>query len=113
MGKNSNDNFIFSPYFSGRSNNNNGNGPINPLGLNNQGGRFGGMPPDEYSVMPMYRMLNCNHPVEACTGQQLTDLQTSTILRFSYEYSDYVAVMRQAALPIHNCMSKNRKLSMN
>jgi hypothetical protein len=57
----------------------------------------------------MYRSLNYSHPVEAYTGKQLTDLQTSTILRFTYEYSDYVAVMRQAALPIHNYMSKKAK----
>jgi hypothetical protein len=64
------------------------------------------MPPDEYSIMSMYRSLNCSHPMEAYKGKQLTHLQTSTILRFTYEYSNYVAVMQQAALPIHNCMSK-------
>jgi hypothetical protein len=57
----------------------------------------------------MYRSLNYSHPVEAYMGKQLTDLQTSTILRFTYEYSDYVAVMRQAALPTYNYMSKKAK----
>jgi hypothetical protein len=107
LGINPNDNFIVPTYSSGRNNNNSGNvnGPIDPLGPYNQGGGFIGLPPDEYSAMSIYRSLNYSRPMEAYTGKQLTDLQTSTILRFTYEYSDYVADM----LPIHNYMSKKAK----
>jgi hypothetical protein len=80
---------------------NSGNGSINSLGPNSQGGRFSGLPPDEYSAMPMYRSLNYSHPVEAYTRSQLTYKRQLC--------SDYVAVMRNAALPIHNYMSKKAK----
>jgi hypothetical protein len=75
MGINSSDNFIVPPYSSGRNNSNGGNGP------NKQSGGFSGLPPGEYSTI--YRSLNYSHPVEADTGKQLTDLQSSTILRFT------------------------------
>jgi hypothetical protein len=61
MSLNLKDNFIVPPYSKGRRNN------IDPLGPNNQGGRFSGMPPDEYLIKPM-------HLVEAYMGKQLTGL---------------------------------------
>jgi hypothetical protein len=50
-------------------------------------------------------MLTCSQPVEAYTGKKLYNLEVGTILKFTFEFSDYVAMMRQAALPIHNYMS--------
>jgi hypothetical protein len=54
-------------------------------------------------------MLTYSQPVEAYTGKKLYNLEVGAILKFAFEFSDYVAVMRQAALPIHNYMSTSAK----
>jgi hypothetical protein len=54
-------------------------------------------------------MLTYSQPVEPYTGKKLYNLKVSMILKFTFEFSDNVAVMRQAALPIHNYMSTMTK----
>jgi hypothetical protein len=73
MGVNPNDNFIVPPYSSKGSNNNKRNDSKDPLGPNNQGGGFSGMP-------PMCRSLNYSHTVKAYTGKLYCDLLTSTAI---------------------------------
>jgi hypothetical protein len=106
--------FIVPPYHSSGGSNsinlrnpNDPNGPTGPPGINGGiRGLSGGIYPyDEYSKLTIHRMLTYSQPVEAYTGKKLYNLEVGTILKFTFEFSDYVAVMRQAALPIHNYMS--------
>jgi hypothetical protein len=110
------DDFVVLPYRSGGSTNfinqREANGPTGPTDPSGGGGRVpsrGISPYDEYTTLPIQRMLTYSQPVDSYTGKKLYNLEVGTILKFAFEFSDYVAVMRQAALPIHNYMSASAK----
>jgi hypothetical protein len=110
------DDFVVPPYQSSGVNNfvnqREINGPSGPTVPSSGGGRVpsGGISPyDEYTTLPIHRMLTYSQPVESYTGKKLYNLEVGTILKFAFEFSDYVAVMRQAALPIHNYMGTSAK----
>jgi hypothetical protein len=75
---------------------NNRNLPSGPTNNNGGNGLSGGeYPYDEYATLPIHRMLTYRQLVEPYTGEKLYNLEVSTILKFTFEFSDYVAVMRQ------------------
>jgi hypothetical protein len=110
-------NFAVTPYHSSGGSNinlrdaNGPNGPTEPSGINggNRGPSGGVLSYDEYSTLPIQRMLTYSQPVEAYTGEKLYNLEVGMMLKFTFEFSDYVAVMRQAALPIHNYIGTSAK----
>jgi hypothetical protein len=77
---------------SGSSRNPNGpNGPNGPTNNNGGNGPSGGVfPYDEYATLPIHRILTYSQPVEPYTGKKLYNLEISTILKFTFEFSDYV-----------------------
>jgi hypothetical protein len=109
--RNLEDDFVVPPYHSGIGSNidqRNVNGPNGPTGPSGGGSRVpsrGIFPYDEYTTLPIQRILTYSQPVEVYTGKKLYNLEVGAILKFAFKFSDYVAVMRQAALPIHNYMS--------